>query len=102
MAWFIKTERFTSETMSLSQEKRQYHINQHCSWVIHLNKLGIKVVSGYLVDKLGRPGGGGLLILEAESFNEARCLIEKDPMIISGLVNWELQEWKKVHGEAHL
>ena len=77
MRMFIKTERFTSKTINLSHEKRQNHINKHKSWVMGLNKSGVKMISGYLVDKQGLPGGGGLLIIEAKSFNDAENVIKK-------------------------
>ncbi len=102
MTWFIKTERFTSETLSLSPEIRQQYINKHRLWVINLNNSGMKVVSGYLVNSKGLPGRGGLLIIEASSFNEAKYLIKKDPIILANLVEWELHEWRKVCGELNL
>ena len=102
MPWFIKTESFTSKTMSLSPEMRQEYIDRHRSWVINLHKSGIQVVSGYLVNKQGLPGGGGLLIIQANTFNEAESLIRCDPMIIANLVKWELHEWKKVYGQSYL
>ena len=37
--------------------------------------------SGFLVDAHRRPGGGGLLIFEAESFTEALLWVQNDPMI---------------------
>ena len=49
----------------------------------------------------GAPGGGGLLIIEADSFKVAKSIIEKDPMILNGLVKWKLQEWIPI-GTNHL
>ena len=99
MPWFIKTERFTSSTMNLSKEERKQYLDKHRSWVIGLKSSGTNISSGYLVDERKSPGGGGLLILEAKSFTEAKSLIEKDPVIIAGLVTWTLQEWVPVIGE---
>ena len=99
MSWFIKTERFTSETMNLSAEKRQHYINKHRAWIISLCESGVKISSGYLVNEHGFPGGGGLLMVQAKSFKAAQSLIEQDPMIIAGLVNWELHQWKPVAGK---
>ena len=99
MPWFIKTEQFNDETVKLSHESRKEFLDEHRSWVIELNNKGIKASSGYLVDKNHLPGGGGLLILKACSFAEAKSIIEQDPMIVAGLVTWVLQEWVPVFGQ---
>tara|TARA_Y100001968_G_scaffold292981_1_gene298640 strand:+ start:5929 stop:6264 length:336 start_codon:yes stop_codon:yes gene_type:complete len=99
MPWFIKTESFTQETLQLLPEERQEFIKKHKQWVISLKNLGQKVSSGYLVNEKKIPGGGGLLIVEAKSFAEAKLLIEKDPMIVYGLVNWKLHQWMPTVGD---
>ena len=99
MSWYIKTERFTAKTTQLSPEKRQIYLDQHKSWVTQLNDSGVIVCSGYLADKNHSPGGGGLLIIEAESYTIAKSIIEEDPMIVSGLVTWNLQEWIPIFGQ---
>ena len=98
MAWFIKTENFTSKTKKLLPELRKEYLEQHYSWVSKLNDSGIIVYSGFLVDKDHLPGGGGLLMIKAESYKIAKSIIEKDPMIIAGLVTWNLQEWVPIYG----
>ena len=99
MPLFIKTEKFTLKTSKLSPEKRKIYIKEHISWVKKLNNLGLKITSGYLVDQNQNPGGGGLLIFEADCFKEAEYLVKQDPMIMADLVHWELQEWKAIFGE---
>ena len=99
MSWFIKTERFKSATLRLSKEERKIFLTRHKDWVIKLNKQGKKIISGYLVDEKQLPGGGGLLIVEATSYEEAMSLIKEDPMIVFDLVTWELQEWVPVVGQ---
>ena len=98
MSYFVKTESFTIETKKLPLEVRQQYLAQHRSWVSELNKSGTRISSGYLVDKHSAPGGGGLLIIEADSYQEAFSIIQMDPMIISGLVHWDLQEFVSVSG----
>tara|TARA_Y100001968_G_C19019908_1_gene554644 strand:- start:274 stop:582 length:309 start_codon:yes stop_codon:yes gene_type:complete len=98
MTWFIKTERFTKESMKSSPEKRNEIIKMHKEWVKNINNSGVKICSGYLVDNLGKPGGGGLLLFEAKSWDEAKTIILSDPMIEFGLVKWKLEEWKSVFG----
>jgi uncharacterized protein YciI len=79
--------------------QRQAYLAAHRAWVKGLISSGIKVSSGYLVDAEQRPGGGGLFVLKADSFEAARRLVEQDPMIVEGLVDWNLQEWIPVCGE---
>ncbi len=99
MSWFIKSEQFTKETCNLSSNERQIFLKKHKAWVQKLNESGKNVISGYLVNENRIPGGGGLLILEANSYQEAMALIKDDPMITEGLVTWHLQEWIPVTGD---
>ena len=99
MPIFIKTEQFTQQTLSLSIKERQVFLNAHKSWVVKINKNGHKVSSGYLIDSEGLPGEGGMLIIDTNSYEEAKYIVEQDPMITSGLVNWKLHEWVSVNGQ---
>ena len=99
MPWFIKTENFTAETLTLLPEQRQTYLAAHHEWIKVLRSEGGKVSSGFLVDAEQRPGGGGLLVLQADSFEAAKRLVEQDPMIVEGLVKWDLQQWIPVCGE---
>ena len=97
MPLFIKTESFTRDTYSLSFSERKIHIEAHKQWVKNLILAGEKVASGYLVDESNTPGGGGILILKANTLEDARKIIETDPLIVAGLVEWNLQEWLQIH-----
>tara|TARA_Y100001968_G_scaffold331780_1_gene387649 strand:+ start:2692 stop:3000 length:309 start_codon:yes stop_codon:yes gene_type:complete len=98
MSWFIKTEQFTSKTLKLPLDKRRVFVKKHKEWVKELHAHGRKVSSGYLVDKNKKPGGGGVLIIEANSYEEAMTIIKKDPIIMEDLVTWQVQEWVPVFG----
>lgn len=93
MAWFVKTETFTAKAAAMSIEQRRPQLEAHREWVQQEIATGRTVHSGFLVDQLRRPGGGGLLIFAAESYNEALAWVKNDPMIRAGLVTWQLQEW---------
>ena len=93
MPLFIKTEKFTDATNKLSLENKKIFLSNHKDWVQSMQDSGKIVASGYLVDENHCPGGGGLLILKADSFEEAKQLVKQDPMIINNLVIWSLQEW---------
>ena len=94
MLWFIKTERFLRP---YSQMKS--HLDAHRRWVEQRRAEGVVLSSGYLVDGEGQPGGGGLLLLLAADYREAEALIKQDPMLISGGVEWTLQQWRPAVGD---
>ena len=98
MPFFIKTEKFTQQTMSLELEVRKEYLGEHKDWIKRLKKSGKNIFSGYLTNNKRKPGGGGLLILESESFEEAKSLIVQDPMIQNNLVNWDIHELISVDG----
>ncbi len=100
MPWFIKTERFKQQTLKLSHAEREVYLESHKKWVEKLKNSGINISSGYLLDSSHLPGGGGLLIFQSECFQSAKALIETDPMITSGLVEWQLHEWVRVAGKS--
>jgi uncharacterized protein YciI len=95
---FIKHETFTPATAALSVAQRRLHLEAHRDWVEQQRTSGSILSSGFLVDGEGQPGGGGLLVLKAESYDQALALVQKDPMIARGLVHWTLEEWRPVAG----
>jgi hypothetical protein len=94
MPWFLKHETFRQPYAVMRP-----HLEAHKAWVAELRGRGVRVSSGYLVDGQGQPGGGGLLLLEASSYDEAEALVHRDPMVISGGVDWWLQQWRPAVGE---
>ena len=100
MPWFVKSETFTAAAAALPAEQRQPTLEAHRDWVIRQESAGRRLRSGFLVDGDRRPGGGGLLMFEAESYVEALLWVQNDPMIRAGLVEWQLQEWIPVSGDG--
>ena len=98
MPCFIKTEQFTPEMKMMATEIRNQYLEKHRSWVNNLREKGVKIVSGYLADENSLAGGGGLLFLESNSYKTAKSIIEKDPLILAGLVVWKIEEWVPVVG----
>ena len=92
MPFFVKTEIIKKEYLINNDLKRKI-INEHIDWVKKLQKEGINIKSGFLVDELNRPGDGGLLILEMNNYKNALKIIMNDPMIKNNLVEWKLNEW---------
>ena len=98
MPIFIKTEKFKDKTLKLSNSERKKFLLMHKEWVKDIANSGHYIHSGYLIDEKKRPGGGGLLILEAKDYLTAKKIIENDPMIKHNLVIWNLQEWISIDG----
>ena len=99
MPIFIKTEKFNDKTLDLSSKERKIFLSMHKEWVRNINQSGYYIQSGYLINEHQIPGGGGLLIIEAEDYATAKKIIEKDPMIIHELVIWKLEEWIPINGK---
>ncbi len=99
MPLFIKTEHFTKQTLELPPNIRRKYLQEHKNWVDELRNSGRNLASGYLIDQKKLPGGGGFLVIEATSYNEAKNTLQKDPMINNGLVEWTLHEWVPISGE---
>ena len=100
MAWFVKTETFTAVAAASPLEQRRPTLEAHRRWVADEAAAGRRLRSGYLVDADRRPGGGGLLIFEASSYADALAWVQNDPMIIAGLVDWQVQELIPVNGDG--
>ena len=98
MPIFIKTEKFKDKTLELSHSERKKFLLMHKEWVRNINQSGQYIHSGYLINEKKIPGGGGLLILEANDYLTAKEIIQDDPMIKNDLVIWELQEWIPING----
>ena len=92
MPIFIKTELIKKEYL-IQKDITKKIINEHIKWIEKLNRKGINIKSGFLVDELKQPGAGGLLILEIETYKEALKIIKNDPMIKNNMVEWKLNEW---------
>ena len=92
MSIFIKTELIKKEYL-IKNNIRNKIIKEHINWIKKLNKKGIDIKSGFLVDELKQPGAGGLLILEIETYKDALEIIKNDPMIKNNIVEWKLNEW---------
>tara|TARA_B100000902_G_C26972513_1_gene746130 strand:+ start:247 stop:540 length:294 start_codon:yes stop_codon:yes gene_type:complete len=96
MPIFIKTEIIKKQFISNTKLKKEY-IEKHKLWIIKLKEAGINIRSGFLVNEVRNPGAGGLLILEAKTYEEALEIIKNDPMIKNKIVEWQLNEWIDIY-----
>ena len=69
------------------------YVEAHKEFVVDLNRRGHKARSGYWAEK-----GGGMLLFEAVSIEEAEKIVAEDPLIKNGCVSYELHEWKIAAG----
>ena len=92
MPFFVKTEFIKRKYLS-NFDLRNKIIQEHISWVKELKSKGLNISSGFLIDNLKKPGGGGLLTIECENYLEAEKIIKSDPMVENNIVDWKLHEW---------
>ena len=92
MPFFVKTEYIKNKYLSNLNLKKNI-IQEHISWVKRLKIKGVNINSGFLIDYLKKPGGGGLLMIECDNYFEAEKIIKSDPMVTNNIVDWKLHEW---------
>jgi uncharacterized protein YciI len=97
--WFIKKETLTVAFRALPGAERAALLQAHRDWVETQRAAGVAIASGFLVDDQRKPGGGGLLVLQADNYAEAATVIVRDPLIAAGWVDWQLHEWIPAAGD---
>jgi uncharacterized protein YciI len=67
------------------------YVPEHKIYVKELIAKGHKARTGYWAEF-----GGGMLLFEASSFEEAKKIVAEDPLVRNGCVNYQLHEWRIV------
>ena len=98
MPIFVKTEIIKKEFINKNKFKKKF-VDKHIFWIKELKKAGVNIKSGFLVNEIKQPGAGGLLIIEAKTYEEALKIIKEDPMIKNKIVDWKLNEWIDISKE---
>ena len=83
MAIFVKIEKGIVNKTVFDQ-----YVAAHQSYVRQLIKEGHKAKTGYWKEL-----GGGMLVFEANSLEEALAIVAQDPLIANNCVEYELHEW---------
>jgi uncharacterized protein YciI len=83
MPWFVKIEKGVVDKLTFDQ-----HVTAHKAYVRDLIAQGHQARSGYWGCR-----GGGMMLFQAESMNEAQAIVAKDPLVQNGCVKYELYEW---------
>jgi uncharacterized protein YciI len=86
MPWFVKIERGIVDKSTFDQS-----VSAHKAYVRELIVKGHQAKSGYWAEL-----GGGMLLFQAASLDEARAIVAQDPLIRNGCVIYELHEWRVV------
>ncbi len=83
MVWFVKIERGIVNKAIFDQ-----FIPAHVAYVNDLIAKGYQAKTGYWAER-----GGGMLLFQASSLDEAEAIVKADPLIQNGCVDYELHEW---------
>ncbi|MDJ0735991.1 MAG: YciI family protein [Nostocaceae cyanobacterium] len=86
MPWFVKIESGKVDKSIFDQ-----YIPAHKAYVTELIAKGHKAKTGYWAQM-----GGGMMLFEAKSMDEAQKIVANDPLIKNHCVNYQLYEWKIV------
>ena len=86
MSWFVKIEKGIVDKKIFDQ-----YIPAHKAYVKKLIAKGYEAKTGYWKEL-----GGGMLLFKAKSLDEAKKIVENDPLIKNGCVEYELHQWQIV------
>ncbi|OKH42433.1 hypothetical protein NIES2101_32975 [Calothrix sp. HK-06] len=86
MPIFVKIEQGKVDKPTFDQ-----HVGAHHAYVRELIARGHKAKSGYWAVR-----GGGMMIFEADSMEQAQAIVAEDPLIKNGCVDYQLYEWRLV------
>lgn len=75
----------------------QTHLEAHLAWLLGLERDGVLLASGPLVEGEGVRPGAGVTVLRAENATTATALAGQDPLVVAGLrapsvFRWRLNE----------
>lgn len=86
MPWFVKIEKGIVDKSTFDQ-----FVPAHKQYVRQLIDQGHQAKTGYWGDF-----GGGMLLFRAADITEAQAIVEHDPLVENGCVDYQLHEWKIV------
>jgi len=86
MPWFVKIEKGIVDKPTFDQ-----YVPAHVAYVKDLKAKGHEAKTGYWSEY-----GGGMLLFKADSLDQARAIVDADPLIKNHCVDYELYEWRLV------
>lgn len=89
MPWFVKIEKGI-----VNKEVFDLYVDKHIDYVKSLVGNGHQAKTGYWAEL-----GGGMMIFQANSLDEAESIVKNDPLVQNHCVEFELHQWNLVVGE---
>ncbi|MBO9999788.1 MAG: hypothetical protein J7641_12435 [Cyanobacteria bacterium SID2] len=86
MPWFAKIEAGIVDKSTFDQ-----YVPAHLEYVKDLIAKGHQARSGYWGCR-----GGGMMVFEAASMEEAESIVARDPLVVNHCVTYDLYEWRVV------
>lgn len=83
MPWFVKIEEGIVDQVTFDQS-----IPAHKAFVRDLIAKGHQAKTGYWGER-----GGGMLLFQATSMDEAKLIVQQDPLVQNGCVKYKLHQW---------
>jgi uncharacterized protein YciI len=83
MPWFVKIEKGLVDKPIFDQ-----YVPAHKAYVRSLIEKGHQAKTGYWAQR-----GGGMLMFQAASLDEAEAIVAQDPLVQNGCVDYQLYEW---------
>jgi uncharacterized protein YciI len=88
-------------TPNASREELDRLLPEHLEHQIRLEKSGIMFAAGPMTNADGTPAGG-LIVIRAKDFAEAKAIADSDPFHKSGLRSYTLRRWTVNEGSYGL
>jgi hypothetical protein len=88
-------------TPNASREELDRLLPEHLEHQIRLEKSGIMFAAGPMANPDGTPAGG-LIVIRAKDFAEAKAIADSDPFHKSGLRSYTLRRWTVNEGSYGL
>lgn len=83
MPWFVKIEQGVVDKATFDR-----YVPAHKAYVQKLITDGHEARSGYWAER-----GGGMLLFQANSMDEAIAIVQADPLVANNCVKYELHQW---------
>lgn len=83
MPWFVKIEKGIVDKATFDQ-----FVPAHRTYVEQLVQQGHRAKTGYW-----RERGGGMMLFQAADRTTAEMIVQQDPLIQNGCVEYDLHEW---------
>lgn len=86
MPWFVKIEEGKVEKSIFDR-----YVPAHIAYVEELKNKGHQAKTGYWAQY-----GGGMLLFQAASMDEAQAIVDRDPLVENNCVDYKLYEWRLI------